>query len=266
MTILKVGGAALNFCVEGDAQKPALLLSHPLGANLRVWDGLMPDLLGHFRVIRADTRGHGASSAPPGPTSLDRLGGDVVALLDEIGVEKAHFLGLSMGGAIGQWLMLQEPQRLDRVVLANTAAQMGDAASWNQRIRVVRREGMAALAPAILERWLTAHFRTGQPAAAKAIFDMLLASDALGYAACCSALRDMDLREKIGGAAPRPILVIVGEHDASTPPAKGAALAASLAGAKLVRLPTAHLSCVEDPSGFLAAVLPFLTRQDSRGA
>jgi 3-oxoadipate enol-lactonase len=258
MTILTVGGAALNYCVEGDVQKPALLLSHPLGANLRVWDGLMPDLLGRFRVIRADTRGHGASGAPPGPTSLDRLGGDALALLDAAGVEKAHFLGLSMGGAIGQWLMLYAPQRLSRVVLANTAAQMPRFESWNQRIRLVRREGMAALAPAILQRWLTASFQARQPEATQAIEKMLLASDPTGYAACCAALRDMDLREKISAAEPRPVLVIVGAHDASTPPEKGAALAASLPGAKLVRLPTAHLSCVEDAKGFLGAVLPFL--------
>ena len=258
MPILQAGDAILNFYVEGEAQKPALLLSHPLGANLRVWDGLMPDLLAHFRVIRADTRGHGASIAPPGPTSLDRLGGDVLALLDEIGVEKTHFLGLSMGGAIGQWLMLQAPQRLGRVVLANTAAQMPDADSWNKRIRLVRREGMAALAPAILQRWLTESFRRRRPEETQAIENMLLASDPTGYAACCAALRDMDLREKISAAEPRPVLVIVGAHDASTPPEKGAALAASLPGAKLVRLPTAHLSCVEDAKGFLGAVLPFL--------
>jgi len=259
MPILQAGDAILNFYVEGEAQKPALLLSHPLGANLRVWDGLMPDLLAHFWVIRADTRGHGASIAPPGPTSLDRLGGDVLALLDEIGVEKTHFLGLSMGGAIGQWLMLQAPQRLGRVVLANTAAQMPDADSWNKRIRLVRREGMAALAPAILQRWLTESFRRRRPEETQAIENMLLASDTLGYAACCAALRDMDLREKLRCATQRQVLVIVGEHDASTPPEKGAALAASLPGAELVRLPTAHLSCVEDPSGFLDAVLPFLS-------
>jgi 3-oxoadipate enol-lactonase len=184
----------------------------------------------------------------------------VLALLDQLGVARASFLGLSMGGAVGQWLMLHAPQRLDRIILANTAAHMPDAASWNNRIRLVRREGMAALAPAILERWLTPSFRARQPEAAEAILAMLHASDPAGYAACCAALRDMDLREKMRSAPVCPTLVIVGDHDASTPPERGIALARGLPGAELRRLPTAHLSCIEDAAGFAAAVLAFFTR------
>jgi 3-oxoadipate enol-lactonase len=178
--------------------------------------------------------------------------------MEALHIERAHFLGQSMGGAIGQWLMIHAPERLDKVVLANTASYFPSAAGWNARIRSARENGMAELAPAVTQRWLTEAFRSARPEVAREIEAMLLACDPLGYAACCSALRDADLRDAIAAAPARPALVIVGENDASTPPELGVALADLLKDAKLVRLKAAHLSSVEAAEAFVAAVLGFL--------
>ena len=258
MASIKIGPASLNVSLQGDADAPPLILAHPLGARLEVWNALAPALAQKFRLIRFDARGHGASSVPAGPYTLADLGGDVVALMDGLEVTRAHFLGLSMGGVIGQWLMIFAPDRLNKLVLANTAAHFPDPAGWNARIRAVRATGMAALAPAIVTRWLSDDFRVARPEAADQIEDMLRESDPRGYAACCAAMRDADLRDAIRSAPPRPALVIVGNADASAPPERGAALAASLPDARLVTLKAAHLSCVEAETAFLSAVMAFL--------
>ncbi len=258
MTRAKTDKIALNMSVAGDRSAPALVLAHPLGADLHVWDAIAPVLAEKFRLIRFDARGHGESFTPPGPYDLADLGGDALALLDELDVARAHFLGLSMGGALGQWLMIHAPQRLDKVVLANTASHFPDAGGWNARIRAARESGMRTLAPVILQRWLTPEFAVARPDVARKIEQMLLAADPRGYAASCAALRDADLRDAIRAAPPLPVLVIVGVSDASTPPERGIALAASLKDARLARLPAAHLSCVEAEKAFLAAALDFL--------
>jgi 3-oxoadipate enol-lactonase len=251
-------GIELNVSLDGDRGAPALILAHPLGANLRVWDALAPALAEKFFLVRFDARGHGRSPRPDGPYALSDLGGDALATMDALGIARAHFLGQSMGGAIGQWLMIHAPERLDKIVLANTAAHFPSAASWNARIRSTRENGMAELAPMVVQRWLTADFRNARPEVGHKIEEMLLACDAKGYAACCSALRDTDLRDAILAAPPRPALVIVGEYDASTPPELGVALASSLKNARLARLEAAHLSSVEAEGAFLEAVLGFL--------
>jgi 3-oxoadipate enol-lactonase len=258
MSDLGTDGISLNVSLAGDESAPALILAHPLGANLHVWDAIAPALAEKFFLIRFDARGHGQSPRPDGPYVLADFGGDVLEAMDELNIRRAHFLGQSMGGAIGQWLMIHAPERLDKVVLANTATYFPSAAGWNARIRSAREKGMAELAPAVTQRWLTADFRKARPEVAEKIEEMLLASDPLGYAACCSALRDTDLRDAIRHAPACPALVIVGESDASTPPELGVALADSLEDAKLVRLKAAHLSSVEAAEAFLAAVTSFL--------
>ncbi len=258
MTSEKTGKIALNVTVTGDRRAPPLVLAHPLGANLRVWDAIAPALAEKFYLVRFDARGHGSSATPAGPYVLADLGDDVLALMDDLGLARARFLGLSMGGAIGQWLMIHAPGRLEKLVLANTASHFPDAGGWNARIRTARESGMKALAPGVLQRWLTPEFTAQKPDVAQEIDKMLRAGDPRGYAASCSALRDADLRDAIRAAPSLPVLVIVGESDGSTPPERGAALAASLKDARLVRLPSAHLSCVEAESAFLDAVMSFL--------
>jgi len=258
MVQVKTDGISLNVSLAGDKRFPALILAHPLGANLHLWDPITPALAERFFLISYDARGHGQSHRPDGPYRLADLGADVLCMMDEFDVARAHFLGQSMGGAIGQWLMIHAPERLGKVVLANTSPYFPGPAGWNARIRSTREKGMAELAPVVVQRWLTADFRKSHPDVAKKIMDMLLASDPQGYAACCSALRDTDLRDAIRAAPPRPALAIVGESDASTPPALGADLAYSLKDARLVSLKAAHLSSVEAETAFVDAVLGFL--------
>ncbi len=178
--------------------------------------------------------------------------------MDGFGLARAHFLGMSMGGAVGQWLMIHAPARLERVVLANTASHFPDAAGWNGRIRSARENGMTLLAPAVAQRWLTPAFSAARPEIAAKIVKMLGDCDPNAYAAACAALRDTDLRDAIRAAPPCPALVITGESDPSTPPALGAALAKSLENARLASLPAAHLSCVEAEQPFMSAVMEFL--------
>jgi 3-oxoadipate enol-lactonase len=257
MSRVNIGALSLRVATEGSPDAPALILGHPLGADLSIWDDFAPVLAQKFFVVRFDARGHGGSDVPPCPYSLDDLGGDVVALMDRLAIAKAHFIGLSMSGAVGQWLMIHAPDRLDRIVLANTAAYFPNAEGWNGRIRAARADGMPILAAAVAQRWLTPAFRAADPQKFAAIENLLRANSPLGYAACCSALRDADLRDALRAAPPRPALVIVGEADPSTPPALGEALA-RLLGARIERLPAAHLSCIEAKDAFLAAVMRFL--------
>jgi 3-oxoadipate enol-lactonase len=258
MIKVKTDEISLNVSLAGEKRAPALILAHPLGANLHLWDQITPALAEKFFLIRFDARGHGQSHRPGGPYALGDLGADVLGVMDELNVKRAHFLGQSMGGAVGQWLMIHAPERLEKVVLANTAPHFPGAAGWNARIRSTREKGMAELAPVVAQRWLTADFRKGHPDVARKIEEMLLASDPQGYAACCSALRDTDLRDAIRAAPRRPVLVIVGESDVSAPPELGADLTNSLDDARLVSLKAAHLSSVEAEKAFLEAVTDFL--------
>ncbi|WP_298421384.1 3-oxoadipate enol-lactonase [Rhodoblastus sp.] len=259
MTKVNIGALSLNVATAGPPGAPAVILAHPLGADLTVWDEVAPVLAERFFVLRFDARGHGGSDVPPGPYVLADFGGDVVALMDAFGLARAHFVGLSMSGGIGQWLMIHAPDRLDKVVLANTAPYFPGPDGWNARIRAARGEGMAGLAEAVAQRWLTPAFRARNPEKFAQIENLIRAAPPQGYAACCSALRDADLRDAIRAAPPRPVLVVVGESDASTPPALGEALARGLPDAQLLHLQAAHLSCVEAKDAFLAALGDFLS-------
>ncbi len=258
MAIMNVAGDAFNVLVEGDETKPALFLSHPLGTNLHLWDRQMPALLEHFRVVRPDSRGHGGSVANAGPTSIEGLARDALAILDALGIEQAHWLGLSMGGMVGLWILAHAPERIGRAVLANTAAQVPGPDLWNSRIRSARASGMDAVAAAVAERWFTKGFRDTHADAVQSVLAMVRATPPEGYLAACAAVRDMDLREAIRGIE-APVLVIVGRHDPSTPPAMGALIARSIKGATLVTLEASHLSNIEDPDNFSRAAVDFLT-------
>jgi 3-oxoadipate enol-lactonase len=242
---------------DGSDAAPVVVLSNALGADLEMWSPQIEALAPHYRVLRYDTRGHGDSFVTPGPYTLDRLGQDVVDLLDQLQVERAHFCGLSMGGAIGQWLALHAPTRVDRLILANTAAKIGSDESWNARIDAVLTQGIAPIVPAILERWFTPGFRSRAPDAVSAIERMLLANEPKGYVAGCAAIRDMDLRKDVARIA-CPTLVIAGTHDASTPAADSRMLAQSIPAAHYTELDAAHLSNIEQADAFNAALLAFL--------
>ena len=258
MTEMMVGGEAFNVLVEGDDGAPVLMLAHPLGTNLHIFDRLMPALRRHFRVVRYDARGHGESVVTPGPYTLDQLGQDALGILDALGIERADWLGLSMGAVVGLQLLAHAPKRIGRAVLANVAAQLGSADTWNERIKTVRDHGIESLAPSLLENWFTRDFRDHHAQEIERIKRMLLITPAEGYAGACAALRGMDLRQAIG-AITNPVLVIVGRHDPVATPDLGALVADAIAGAKFATLDTAHMSCIEDLEGFTGAAVEFLT-------
>jgi 3-oxoadipate enol-lactonase len=259
MAEIEVEGEKFRVEVEGPAGAPVLMISNSLGTNLHMWDLQMPALTQHFRVVRYDSRGHGGSPAPARAYSIDELGRDALNIMDALGLDKVRWLGLSKGGMVGQWLLTHAPERIERAVLANTAANMGPPDVWNDRIRLVREQGMAGVTEAVLDRWFTKPFQKSDPQAVQKIRDMLLATLPQGYLGCIAAIRDMDQREAIR-AVEAPVLVIVGRHDASTPPAAGALIAANVPGAELVTLEAAHLSNIEDEKAFTSTVVDFLTR------
>ena len=264
MPTIKIGDAQLHYQLEGPDHLPVLVLSNSLGTNLSMWGPQMPALYPHFRVLRYDTRGHGQSSVTPGPYSVAQLGQDVLALLDHLGIERAHFCGLSMGGQIGMWLASQAPQRIERLVLCNTGARIGTADSWNARIAKVNEDGLASIVPAVLDRWFTADFQQRAPQQVAIVREMLLNTESAGYAANCGAVRDADLREEIRKIV-APTLVIGGQQDQATPLDDSRLIADRIAGAELVELNAAHLSNWEVTQTFTAHLLRFLLGETAQG-
>jgi 3-oxoadipate enol-lactonase len=250
-------GARIHYEIEGPEDGPVLLLSNSLGTDLGMWSPQIPSLAARYRVLRYDSRGHGRSEAPEGPYTIDMLGQDAVAVLDAADVERALFCGLSKGGMVGQWLGVNAPDRVGRLVLANTAAFIGAPEVWNQRIETVRAQGMAAIVPGVIDRWFTKPFQERAPDSVARIRDMLLATDPEGYAACCAAVRDMDQRQTIG-AIRVPTLVIAGRHDLATSPEQGRLIADTIPGARFLELDAAHLSNIEAEAAFTRALLEFL--------
>lgn len=258
MPYLNKDGARLYYEVEGREDAPVLVLSNSLGTTLDMWAPQMPVLLPHFRVLRYDTRGHGRSDVTPGPYTVAQLGDDVLALMDHLGVARAHFCGLSMGGMIGMWLGIHHAGRLHRLALCNTAAKIGTPDTWNPRIAKVEAEGMAPIVDTVLERWFTTGFRQRAPEQVAIVRDMLLATAPAGYSANCAAVRDMDQRAGVASIGV-PTLVIAGTHDGSTPAADGRAVAEAIPGARFVELDAAHLSNWEQSTQFNEALVAFLT-------
>lgn len=257
MPIETIRGEPFNIRLDGPQGAPALLLSNSLGTNLSMWDPQIPEWSKSFRIVRYDSRGHGLSVATDKPYSMAMLGADALAILDHLGIEKAHWCGLSKGGMVGQWLATHAGARLGKVVLANTAARMGPPDLWDGRIKTVRANGMSGLVQPTLERWFSKEFRDGDAATVAKVSAMLETTSPLGYACCCAAIRDMDQRESIR-AVTNPVLVIIGRVDPATPPEAGHQIADAIPGAKRVELDAAHLSNLEQPVAFTTAVLDFL--------
>ncbi|MEO8345717.1 MAG: 3-oxoadipate enol-lactonase [Betaproteobacteria bacterium] len=252
-----IDDARFHCRIDGEAGAPALVLCNGLGTDLGMWDPQIAALANTFRVVRYDSRGHGTSSVTPGPYSIERLGRDVVGLFDALRIERAHFCGLSMGGITGMWLGIHFPQRLQRLVLANTAARIGSADTWNTRIEKVRGGGVPAISLAVVERWFTPAFLAGNAATIADMLQMMERTPAEGYIACCAAIRDMDLRDGVA-AITAPTLVIAGTHDIATPVADGRFLADRIAGAQFNELDAAHISNIEAGPAFTHALLAFL--------
>ena len=236
----------LNHRINGPYDAPVVVFSNSLGASMEMWTPQIPALSNRFRVLRYDQRGHGDSPVPAAPWDLSDMGHDLLNLLDRNGIERVHFVGLSMGGAAGMWLALHAPERIDRLVLLCTSARFGSAELWSERAAAVREHGTESAADAGIERWFTAAFREREPAVVARYRAMIAAQPDEGYARCCGVLERTDLREEVSAIA-APTLVVAGAQDPSTPPdPDGKLLAERIPGARFEILdPAAHLASVE---------------------
>lgn len=248
-------GCTLAVAIDG-AGAP-LILSNSLGTDIHLWDGQLATLTEGHRVVRYDMRGHGASEAPAGDYSLERLGRDVLSIMDRQGIARAALAGISIGGIVSLWVATHAPDRIERLILANTAAKIGNDALWTERVRVVREDGLSQLADATMVRWFTERFRMEHPGTVSRFHQTVARTNPDGYIGCCAALRDADLRP-LASTVSAPTLVVVGTHDVATTAADGYWLADAIPGATLVELDAAHLSNVEREDAFNDAVRTFL--------
>jgi 3-oxoadipate enol-lactonase len=235
----------VHHTLEGPDGAPVIVFSNSLGTTGTMWAAQAAALSDRFRVLRYDTRGHGETPAPPGPYTVGELGGDVVALLDRLGLERVSFCGLSIGGMIGMWLGVNAPERIDRLVICSTGMQLPTAEMWTERAALVREKGMGEVIDATMERWFTPAFPERRPEVVERIREEFLTTDREGYAGCCEALADFDMRGRLA-AIEAPTLVITGEDDPVGTPERAAAIGEEIEGSRVVILPdTRHLAAVE---------------------
>ncbi|WP_312533442.1 3-oxoadipate enol-lactonase [Acinetobacter variabilis] len=249
--------AQINYQTFGDASKPALVFSNSLGTKYSMWQPQIEHFQQDYYVICYDTRGHGASSAPQGPYSLEQLGQDVVSLLDHLNIAKAAFCGISMGGLTGQWLAIHKPERFNHVIVCNTAAKIGQEQAWQDRAALVREQGLAPIAATAASRWFTDPFIQSNPAVVAELSNDLGAGSPEGYANCCEALAKADVREQLSSIQ-IPVLIIVGQQDPVTTVADGQFMQQRIANSKLFEINASHISNIEQPEAFNQAVQTFL--------
>ncbi|GAA2794445.1 3-oxoadipate enol-lactonase [Saccharopolyspora taberi] len=249
----------VHFELTGPGDGAVVVLSNSLGTDLALWDEQVPALSRQFRVLRYDQRGHGRTPAVPGPYDLAQLGGDVLALLDHLGVERAHFAGVSLGGMTGMWLAEHAPDRIGRLALICTSAELGPASNWHDRAALVRAQGTTPVVESSLSRWFTPA-AAGKPDIAAKFGGMIEGCAAEGYAGCCEAIASMDLLAGLGSIT-APTLVIAGEDDPATPPHHAERIAAAVPGARLAVLAeAAHLANAEQPAAINELLLDHFTR------
>jgi 3-oxoadipate enol-lactonase len=257
MSMVDIQGEQFHVRADGPEAAPVLLLSNSLSSDLPMWDDQMPRWAARFRVVRYDQRGHGRSVVSPGPYTMDQLGRDAVAVLDHLGIARAHFCGLSMGGMVGMWLLTNARERIGRAVLANTSAHMGPPQLWNDRIALARAGGMGATVEPTVKRWFPAVFHASAPDTIDRMRAMIRRTPLAGYIGCCEAIRDMDQRETIR-SIDTPTLVLIGANDPATTPEAGRLIHAAIRGSATAVLDAAHISNVEQPDAFTSTVLDFL--------
>lgn len=251
-------GNRIFYRLEGSAEKPLLVMAHSLGVDHGLWEPQMSALLRYFQVLRLDLRGHGASDAPAGDYTIEQLARDVITAVDSTGRQRFAYCGLSLGGMIGQWLGANAAERVTHLVLANTSPRVGAPELFNERRNAVLKGGMSAVENGVMERYFSPRVLNSPNPVVASTRTTLLATNPVGYAGCCSAIRDMDQRPLLGRIRV-PALVIGGTLDVATPwQGQGDLLAASIPGARSVLLEAAHLSNVELPAAFNAALFDFL--------
>jgi 3-oxoadipate enol-lactonase len=260
---ITANGISMNYTLDGPASAPVVTLSHSLATDLSMWDPQLKALTARYRVLRYDTRGHGGTDAPAGAYSLPQLADDARALLGALGIARTHWLGLSMGGMIGQTLALASPGLFLSLGLCDTSSRVPAEARplWQERIKTAETQGMEPLVEGTIGRWFTAPFREQRKDVVDTVRAMIRRTPPAGYAGCCHAISALDLTDRLG-AIEMPTLIVVGEDDQGTPVAASQAIHAKIAGSQLEILKSAaHLSNMEQPEAFTRAVTTFLAKQ-----
>ena len=260
---IKANGIQMNYQLSGKGDDPVVVLGHSLGSSLAMWDPQMEILEARYQVLRYDTRGHGGTDAPEGAYTLDQLGDDAIGLLDALGIDVVHWVGLSMGGMIGQCLALNHADRLRSLALCDTAAIIPDEAQpvWQERMDTARDKGMQALVQETMKRWFTLPYLGKNPGGVELIRKHFLDTPVLGYIGCSEAIRVLNYLENLSDIK-IPTLIMVGEDDPGTPVAASEAMHERIPGSRLVVLHSAaHLSNIEQAEAFNSALMGFLQKR-----
>lgn len=256
-SMVERSGVTLRWCEDGVPGAPPLLLLNSLGTDLRMWDKVVALLARDFRLLRMDMRGHGQSSTPPGDATMQELALDALAVLDAAGVARASVCGLSIGGMIALQMAMDAPERINALVVCNSSAQV-PAKPWSDRAALVRAGGMHAVIDAVIARFFSEPFRKAEPSVVAATRKTLSGTDPQGYSAACMAIAGLNIFDRLA-MLQIPLLVINGDMDSATPPDEhGDRVAAQVPGARTVVLPAGHLSALECPEPFAAAVMVFI--------
>ena len=257
MPTFSSNNAQINYQTFGDHTKPALVFSNSLGTQLTMWQPQIDALKKDFYIICYDTRGHGDSSSPKGPYTLEQLGTDVIHLLDQLHVDQAVFCGISMGGLTGQWLAIHHSDRFNQVIVANTAAKIGQENAWKDRAQLVRSEGLEPIAKTAASRWFTERFIKKNSKVVHQLSAQLANGNPEGYASCCEALAQADLSEQITEIK-IPVLVIAGSKDPVTTIKDGQYMVNKIRSSALFEIDASHISNIEDSKAFNQAILDFV--------
>jgi 3-oxoadipate enol-lactonase len=262
----KVNGIETNYEIHGSEGAPWLTFSHSLASSLRMWDGQIAEFKDRFRILAYDTRGHGGSEAPQGPYTLDMLAEDLRQLLEHLKIKRTGFVGLSLGGMIGQVLALTDPGAFDRVVLADTGHTQTPETrkQWEERVQTAQTKGMQPLVEPTLGRWFTEPFRKSKPEVVKKIADLIQSTPVPGYVGCCQAISNLNTTARLKEIR-HPVLAITGEQDAAAPGTRY--IGENVPGAKTVVIPNAaHIANIEQAEAFNRALREFLSSPASARA
>lgn len=255
---MKANGIEINYEIAGEG--PWITLSHSLACNLHMWDDQMAVLTKQYKVLRFDTRGHGQSGAPPGPYTLEQMADDVKGLLDALGIQHTHWVGLSMGGMIGETFALKYPGVFESLVLADTTSRRPPNAEqmWSERVKLAQEQGMDVLVEGTLARWFTEPYRNARKDVMARIAADIRNTPVAGFAGCCQAISKIDLLDRLHEIK-CPVLIMVGEHDHGTPPEMARRIHENLPGSELQIISSAaHISNIEQAAVFNQALLGFL--------
>jgi 3-oxoadipate enol-lactonase/4-carboxymuconolactone decarboxylase len=246
-----------NYNLQGTPNSPVLMFSNSLGADLTMWDELVPYLLPYFRVLQYDTRGHGKSELTDGPYTIEMLGQDIIDLLDDLNIEKVSFCGLSMGGLIGQWLGINHPERLHKLIISNTDSKIGTVEGWNERIKTINKQGMLSIVEGTMEKWFTKGFRKTNPSRVAEMAQVFLENIKTGYTACCAAISAADFSTDIKKIT-LETLIITGNEDSVTTVAQAKVMQKEIKTAKLKVFHARHLPSTELPQYYAETLINFI--------